>query len=311
MQKSIVWKGLHFDTEEHCAVNFTDAAIIVRSEIEGWAGTKAVYVDYVLELNPNWSVKCVDIRFTVGTDSQHFDFKHTEQGWVDNNGGDCAEFAECKYVDISLTPFTNTLVINGLELADAVPAGIEVLYFDILAGAVRKDTQRYTKLNKSLYRFENEGGSFSADIAVDADGFVTHYPNLFKMLIPTNYMDTKSQIETLETQLIEALKTSNVAVLDSLLADSVIFTNHSGHLVTKQDDLETHRSGNLQIFSLEASAQLVQDYGNVAVVSVVKDISGSFSGHTFAGIHRYTRVWQKNEAGNWQVIAAHESQIIS
>ncbi|KOS06102.1 hypothetical protein AM493_08665 [Flavobacterium akiainvivens] len=124
-------------------------------------------------------------------------------------------------------------------------------------------------------------------------------------------MDTIMQIETLDAQLIEAMKTSNVAVLDSLLHEGVIFTNHAGHLVTKGDDLETHRSGNLQIFSLETGAQFIQDYGDVAVVSVVVDISGSFSGHTFAGIHRYTRVWKKNEAGSWQVIAAHESQVIS
>jgi len=123
-------------------------------------------------------------------------------------------------------------------------------------------------------------------------------------------MDTKTQIENLENELIEAIKTSNVATLDSLLADSVIFTNHTGHLVTKQDDLAAHSSGNLQIFSLEASARLIQDYGDVAVVSVVKDLSGSFSGHTFAGIHRYTRIWKKNEAGSWQVIAAHESQVV-
>lgn len=180
MQKSIVWEGLHLDTEEHCAVNYTDSGIVVRSEIEGWAGTKAVYVDYVLELNPNWTVKCIDIRFTVGAEAQHFDFKYTGSGWVDNNGGDCAEFAECNYVDISLTPFTNSLAVNGLKLQDGQQAEVEVLYFDILAGQVRKDAQRYTRLTDGLYRFENEGGNFSADITVDADGFVTHYPQLFK-----------------------------------------------------------------------------------------------------------------------------------
>ena len=124
-------------------------------------------------------------------------------------------------------------------------------------------------------------------------------------------MDTKAQIEVLEARLIDAMKASDVAELDTLLAESAIFTNYNGHLVTKQDDLETHRSGNLEIYSLETSAQLIQEYGDVAVVSVVKDISGSFSGHTYAGIHRYTRIWKKNETGNWQVIAAHESQIIS
>jgi len=184
VQKSIVWRGLDIDTEEHCSVNYTATGIVVRSEIEGWAGTTAVYTEYVLELHANWSVKCVSIRYTVGTDSQHFDFELTETGWVDKNGSDCPEFAGCRYVDISLTPFTNTLAVNGLDLEVGQGAEVEVLYFDILENEVRTDAQRYTRLSDTIYRFENQGGSFTADVEFDTDGFVTHYPNLFKMLIP-------------------------------------------------------------------------------------------------------------------------------
>lgn len=184
MQKSIVWEGLGIDTEEHCAVNFLTDGIVVRSEIEGWAGTKALYAEYVLELHADWSVKCIDIRFTVGTDAYHFDFKRTETGWVDSNGSDCPEFAECRFIDISLTPFTNSLPINGLQYEVGAGIDIQVLYFDILNHEVRKDAQRYTKRKDLLYVFENESSNFIADITTDADGFVTLYPNLFKMLIP-------------------------------------------------------------------------------------------------------------------------------
>lgn len=123
-------------------------------------------------------------------------------------------------------------------------------------------------------------------------------------------MDTKTQIAALEERLIAAMKTSNVAELDILLANHLVFTNHLGHLITKEDDLNTHRGGELEIYSLEVSAQLINVFEDTAVVSVVQDISGSASGHTFAGQHRYTRVWKQID-GNWQVIAGHESQIIS
>jgi hypothetical protein len=42
--------------------------------------------------------------------------------------------------------------------------------------------QIYTKLNDTTYRFENADGSFTADITVDADGFVLEYPGLFERL---------------------------------------------------------------------------------------------------------------------------------
>ncbi|WP_116787745.1 nuclear transport factor 2 family protein [Flavobacterium psychrotrophum] len=124
-------------------------------------------------------------------------------------------------------------------------------------------------------------------------------------------MDTKQQIEALELRLIAAMKTSNVPELDVLLADNLIFTNHNGHLVTKQDDLETHRSGNLEIYSIDTSAQLIEVLNDTtAIVSVVKDLSSDYDGHISVGIFRFTRVWH-NSGGQWQVVAAHSSQLVS
>lgn len=124
-------------------------------------------------------------------------------------------------------------------------------------------------------------------------------------------MEIKDIIAGHEARLIDAMKTSDVATLNELLSDKVIFTNHSGHLIAKQDDLETHRSGKLEIYSLETSAQLIEVLDNAtAIVSVVKDLSSSYDGHVGVGIFRFTRVWHYN-GDKWQVVAAHSSQIVS
>ena len=124
-------------------------------------------------------------------------------------------------------------------------------------------------------------------------------------------METKAQIEALEARLTEAMKTSNIAELDALLADTLIFTNHNGHLVSKQDDIAAHTSGDLEIYSIETSAQLIEFLDDVtAIVSVVKDMSVAFAGHTSIGIYRFTRVWHYNGT-QWQIVAAHSSQIVS
>lgn len=123
-------------------------------------------------------------------------------------------------------------------------------------------------------------------------------------------METLQLIQSLENRLLEAMKTSNVAELDALLADNVIFTNHNGHIVSKEDDLNAHRSGELEIFSLETSAQIIEVLdANTAIVSVVKDMSLSFAGHASIGIFRFTRVWH-NKGNNWQIVSAHSSQVI-
>lgn len=185
MQKSIVWEGLEYDTEEHCNVNFLETGIMVRSEIEGWAGVKAVYAEYILTLNSDWTVREIEIHFTVGAAEHSYNFiRHASGHWTDATGTLFRQFGECRFVDISLTPFTNTLVVNGTKFTQGETEQISVLYFDILANEVREDVQRYTNINATTYNFENAGGNFSADIEVDADGFVTRYPNLYDMLKP-------------------------------------------------------------------------------------------------------------------------------
>ena len=124
-------------------------------------------------------------------------------------------------------------------------------------------------------------------------------------------MDTKTQIEALEERFIDAMKNSNIGELNALLADGLIFTNHNGHLITKQDDLQTHSSVKLEIYSIDTSAQLIEVLDdNTAIVSVIKDLSSEYDGHVSVGIFRFTRVWHFNGT-QWQIVAAHSSQLVS
>ena len=185
MQKTIVWKGLQYDTEEHCNVNFLESGIVIRSEIEGWAGIIAVYAEYTLTVNLDWTVRKIEINFTIGDQANAYSFvRHASGHWTDAAGRIQPEFGECRFVDISLTPFTNTLAIKGLAFIESPVLQVDVLYFDIMDNVVRTDAQIYSQIAPLHYRFENNDGNFIADIDVDKDGFVTHYPNLFTMLKP-------------------------------------------------------------------------------------------------------------------------------
>ncbi len=69
---------------------------------------------------------------------------------------------------------------------------------------------------------------------------------------------------------------SDFDVLDELLASDLIFTNHLGQLMSKQDDLDAHKSGMLKITEITLCEQKINIYGDVAVVSIQTYISGSF-----------------------------------
>jgi ketosteroid isomerase-like protein len=113
------------------------------------------------------------------------------------------------------------------------------------------------------------------------------------------------QIVEVEDQLRTAMLSSDVAALDGLLGPDLIFTNHLGQLLGKNDDLAAYRSGVLKIAGLEPSEQHVRVLGEVAVVSVRMRVSGTYEDVPANGDFRFTRVWARSQREGWQIVAAH------
>jgi hypothetical protein len=89
-------------------------------------------------------------------------------------------------VDISITPFTNTLPIRRLSLAVGSSTILKVVYIKLPELHVFPFEQRYTCLdvsaNGGTYRYESLSSGFTADLPVDHDGIVLDYPQIWKRL---------------------------------------------------------------------------------------------------------------------------------
>lgn len=120
---------------------------------------------------------------------------------------------------------------------------------------------------------------------------------------------SKKHIQRLEDRLKTAMLHSDVAELDDLLASDLIFTNHIGQIMTKQDDLNTHKSGLLTIEKLDLYDQLIKFSQNIAIVSACAHIRGNFGGKTSESTLRFTRIWQETSPDKWQIVAAHSSAV--
>lgn len=112
----------------------------------------------------------------------------------------------------------------------------------------------------------------------------------------------ESKVLKLEEQLVAAILNSDVAVLDKLLHDELVFVNHLGVTLTKAEDLAPHISHDLKISSLAISDRQLQLFGDTAVVVVTKEIKGSYLNQLFESKLKFTRVWKLHEQ-DWKVIA--------
>lgn len=113
-----------------------------------------------------------------------------------------------------------------------------------------------------------------------------------------------------ETAIRRAQLASDVATLDLLVDDALVFTGPDGAIYGKRDDLDAHRNGTVRITRLEPSEERIQRFGSIAVVSVRMEMAGTFRDAAFAGPFRYTRVWCERPEG-WRVVAGHVSAVVA
>jgi uncharacterized protein len=104
--------------------------------------------------------------------------------WRDASGSPIATLDGAIDVDITATPFTNTLPIRRLGLGAGASADILVAYIDVPSLSVTADPQRYTCLEPMRrYRFESLDSDFVREIEVDEHGLVVLYPGLFRRVL--------------------------------------------------------------------------------------------------------------------------------
>ncbi len=121
----------------------------------------------------------------------------------------------------------------------------------------------------------------------------------------------RDQIVELEERLRLAMLRSDTGVLNELIAPELMFTNHLGQFVRKQDDLDFHKSGVLQLKELVPSEQHIKLNAGFAIVSVLMHLLGTYEGNPIDFSIRYTRIWATSPSGAMQIVAGHASAISS
>ena len=115
-----------------------------------------------------------------------------------------------------------------------------------------------------------------------------------------------TEVAAAEEELRQAMLVSNVAVLDKLLDDALVFTLIDGQVIGKEADMHSHRSGAIDFHSLDPSEQVIRCHGDAAVVSVRMDATGLMGSDGFDSTLRFTRFWLHRSAG-WRLVGGHVS----
>lgn len=177
--KTIIWKGLLYNSLEYFQISEIGDTFFVKSKIIGTYDNQVYFVEYVLNIDKEWNVSNFNIEFEINGKRKKITAVKNKNEW-NINGDINIQFTDIDFIDISLSPFTNTLPIRRLKLNGSQEIEIKVIYIDILNGLIKPVNQKYKRNNSFNYKYKNIPNDFEADIDVDEFGLVTFYPALFE-----------------------------------------------------------------------------------------------------------------------------------
>ena len=176
---TIIWKGILYNSLEYFQLAENENAILAKSKIIGTHENQFYLVEYFLMIDKEWNVLSFEIEFEVNNKKKKFSGVKMNNEWVINGKIDPL-YSGFEFIDISLTPFTNTLPIRKLRLSHRQEKEINVIYLNILEDYIKPVKQKYRKNSELKFRYENIPNDFEADIEVDELGLVILYPSLFE-----------------------------------------------------------------------------------------------------------------------------------
>jgi hypothetical protein len=177
-ERVLRWRSLEDGGLEHCSVRELADSVRVASVLIGTMNGLEFGLSYAMELERDFTFRSLSLERLDGAFVQLV--ADGKGNWMDGEGRALGQLQDCLDVDISGTPFTNTLPVRRANLQPGVPRSVYVAYIPVDTLLPRREVQTYTRLDADHVNFRNADGSFEQVLEVDDEGFVTDYPTLFR-----------------------------------------------------------------------------------------------------------------------------------
>jgi ketosteroid isomerase-like protein len=120
--------------------------------------------------------------------------------------------------------------------------------------------------------------------------------------------DNGQMIIELDRKRMEAMSKQDIATLNTLLADDLIYAHSSARLDTKQSLIGNMQSGSTVYQAVEPSDVKAQDCGNAVVLTGVARIRVMSNGKPNSFSVRFTDVYA-NRGGQWQMVTWQSTRL--
>ncbi len=187
LDRTVCWTPVGSSGFEHLQLRAEDGGYVAKSIVLGLEGETPFRLHYKIKTDQEWRTRKLRVRAITPFSEREQTLRSDGRGnWRNEEGMDLPALRDCLDVDITVTPFTNTLPINRLRLIAGQSVDIRVVYVVAPSLAIGTSAQRYSRRGEdSDIFFESPAHDFTALLPIDGDGLVLDYPQLFTRVHPS------------------------------------------------------------------------------------------------------------------------------
>lgn len=174
------WRRLDVPGTDHCTL----VPLLSGWRLEGTAEFAdprgAARLDYTVSADDRWRTVSGAVHGSVGTRPVALDIERTQDhGWR-VNGRVVPELGGLVDLDLGFTPATNLFPLRRLALRIGESADAAAAWLDEERWVLRRLPQRYERRAEDAWWYKSPEGEYEGLLRVNADGFVTEYPGLWR-----------------------------------------------------------------------------------------------------------------------------------
>ena len=180
----VVWRGAEEWLAEAASVDLREDGLSATG-VQLGAHPSPYRLDYRLDASDGFITRELELTATVGVDRLRLKLEHDGSGgWSaeDDHGVDLPDLSQARDIDIGFSPLTNSMPIlrhrlHAAGAGDFTMAWVEVPELRVIAAKQRYEHVRASE-EGAVVRFLDGESDFSADLELNSDGLLVHYPHL-------------------------------------------------------------------------------------------------------------------------------------
>jgi uncharacterized protein len=190
VSRALVWQGVDAWRAEYADVWLRDDRLVARG-VQVGVEPFPYEARYSLDTSPGYDTAHLSVNASGAGWSRHLDLRRDSAGVWDisvgrsgevdlpDPGGNPAELDGARDCDLQSCPLTNTMPVLRERLREGGGAiDLTMAWVALPDLTVRRSGQRYEPIDSSRVRYVSLDSDFTAELELDEDGLVVHYPGM-------------------------------------------------------------------------------------------------------------------------------------